>query len=269
MDASNFPGLQAGDTFRIRLLRGVSAVFGAGPKVPAVSREPRPVFVVSIHHMLFLMAMMVLVIPAAFALDPIAGALRGQWPPMLSGVAGFTTGWGKAQWVLIPAGVLVLSAFLLHRWTSTGRPWLPSLPVRVAAFMFASTGTAEILSSLLKGLFGRARPQLMDTAGLFSVSPISFDAPYLSFPSGHASAVGATCMSIALLWPRTRWVMLPVGLWLGFTRVFVGAHYPSDVIVGLVLGAYIAVVMAMLFERHRLLAFPVWRRAAPIAPTPL
>jgi membrane-associated phospholipid phosphatase len=269
MDASNFLRPPVRDNLRARLTKGVKAMFALRPAIPTPGQILRPGSVIPTSHVLFLVGMMVIVIPVAFALDPAAAALRGQWPPLLRDLARFTTHWGKAQWVLVPTGVLFLSAWLFHRWTTMGRPWMPSLSVRVSAYLFASTGTAELLSSLLKGLFGRPRPQLVETAGMFTLSPISVDAHYLSFPSGHACAVGATCMGITLLWPRTRFIMLPAGLWLGFTRVFVGAHYPSDVIVGLVLGAYIAILMAMLFERQRLLAFAPWQGTAAKASMPV
>jgi membrane-associated phospholipid phosphatase len=237
-----------------RWLGGASGIL-LSRSAPAVFR-PRQPPQLGAWHVLFLIGMMIIVIPIAFMLDPMAGQMHGDWPAGLSYLARSTTQLGKAQWVLIPTGLVVIASWLVYKATVRSGAYLPSRVARICAYMFASTGFAEIFSSFLKSLFGRARPQLFDTLGTYALDPISFSSANLSFPSGHATAVGATCTAIALLAPRLRWVVLPVGLWLGLTRVLTGAHYPSDVIVGLVLGAYIAVFMSMIFMRYGWLNFP-------------
>lgn len=229
-------------------------------------RERRdPVYpLVSAGHILFLLTMLVVIMPLAFALDPLAAAMRGHWPEPLRATALATTGFGEEQWVLVPAGLFLLSAWLIHR--RNAGVWLSTRQMKVAAYLFATTGSAELLSGLLKGLFGRPRPFMIASEGAFTLNPGSVEAAFLSFPSGHATAMAASCMAVGLLWPTVRGLMLPLALWLGFTRIVSGAHHPSDVIVGLVLGAYLALIISFVFERQGLLAFS--RSAKDASATP-
>ena len=74
--------------------------------------------------------------------------------------------------------------------------------------------------------------------------PFNFDYDFTSLPSGHATTFGAVCMAIALLFPRLKWWVLALALLGGVSRVVVNAHYPSDVIAGLAIGAGVVVLSA-------------------------
>jgi undecaprenyl-diphosphatase len=77
-------------------------------------------------------------------------------------------------------------------------------------------------------------------------------------------------MAMALLAPGYRTLFLTLAIWLGLTRVLVGAHYTSDVIAGLAFGGWVSIMSAILFARHRILfrevnhGLPVLRRSIPI-----
>jgi undecaprenyl-diphosphatase len=81
-------------------------------------------------------------------------------------------------------------------------------------------------------------------------------------------------MAMTLIAPPYRLVFLSMALWLGFSRVIVGAHYPSDVIAGLALGAWFSLAMAIVFARHRILfqqkvdGLPVLRHPLPVSLRP-
>lgn len=61
--------------------------------------------------------------------------------------------------------------------------------------------------------------------------------PTFSFPSGHATSAGALATAVALSYPRLAPYWLPAAVLVAFGRVFVGVHYPSDVVAGLAIGA--------------------------------
>ncbi|MGI9148748.1 MAG: phosphatase PAP2 family protein [Chloroflexota bacterium] len=74
-----------------------------------------------------------------------------------------------------------------------------------------------------------------------------------SFPSGHTCAAFAAAWTLSRYWPRPRAVFFGVAAVLGYSRVFVGAHYPGDVATGAVLG----VTLSELVRRsiHRLIGW--------------
>jgi undecaprenyl-diphosphatase len=98
-----------------------------------------------------------------------------------------------------------------------------------ALFFGLACWGAMILNLLAKALFGRARPDLW-------VSPAPETT--LSFPSGHAmTSMAVVAALVTLAWPtRWRWPVLIGGvlfvLTVGLSRLYLGVHFPSDVLAG-------------------------------------
>lgn len=71
-----------------------------------------------------------------------------------------------------------------------------------------------------------------------------------SFPSGHTSFCFATATSFSLLYPKW-YVIAPMYTWaslVGYSRMYLGVHYPSDVLVGAIIGSASAVGTHYLFN---------------------
>jgi len=134
--------------------------------------------------------------------------------------------------VIGTVGVLVL-AYLLRRHQ------------RAAATQIAIViGGAAVLNTLLKLIFQRDRPELWEL--------LTYEATY-SFPSGHALMTSVVAgLLIAMTWRSNwRWWTLSFGVLytvlVGLSRLYLGVHYPSDVLAGWCVGAVwvLIVVVAM------------------------
>lgn len=93
------------------------------------------------------------------------------------------------------------------------------------------------LSTLLKYSIHRTRPYVKYP----DIKALAVDHTP-SFPSGHTSSVFCTATSLSLMYPKW-YVIVPAYTWaasVGYSRMHLGMHYPSDVIVGAIIGTGIS-----------------------------
>ncbi|HRZ96650.1 MAG TPA: phosphatase PAP2 family protein [Paludibacter sp.] len=98
-----------------------------------------------------------------------------------------------------------------------------------------SLGVSAALTYSIKQAVGRPRPMITYPLIINSYEEIHSN----SFPSGHTSFAFATATSLSLQYPKW-YVIVPGYLWagsVGYSRMNLGVHYPSDVLAGALLGA--------------------------------
>jgi undecaprenyl-diphosphatase len=101
---------------------------------------------------------------------------------------------------------------------------------------------SESISGALKVAIERNRPPLSRPVP----EPLLEAPSTYSFPSGHATVSFACATVLALAVPRLRWPLFLLAALISFSRVYVGVHYPFDVLAGALLGVAIAIALRML-----------------------
>lgn len=186
--------------------------------------------------------------------------LRHTVPPHLAQTLAVGVAWAITSWLaaaVVKSGGLPWDAPLLNYWhrhatsaldqlavffTITGNTWpmvgtgllvtaaLLARRQRREAWVFAlSVGGSMLLTQVLKALVARPRPSLWA-----SIRPEHT----FSFPSGHAMDTAAIATALGFLAWRYRahrltWVLAPLfALGVGWARVYLGVHNPSDVLAG-------------------------------------
>lgn len=159
---------------------------------------------------------------------------------------------GRSYWMLIPTACAIALALVLRRRHIGFRNSAAyGLIASTIGFVFASVGVAVIIANLAKNIIGRARPKLFDTMGPLEFKLFAFSPDYASLPSGHATNIFALATVIAILWPRGRVLLYTVAAWIAASRVLIGQHYFTDVVLGAILGTAVPYVVRDRFAARR------------------
>lgn len=116
---------------------------------------------------------------------------------------------------------------------------------RVAAFLIIPviTMSDQISASVFKPLIGRIRP----CYDLDFVRLLVNCGGKLAFPSSHASNISGAAMLFSLIYNRGTGFFWFIALMVGYSRVYVGVHYPGDVLFGFFLGSSISIFIYILY----------------------
>jgi undecaprenyl-diphosphatase len=112
--------------------------------------------------------------------------------------------------------------------------------------MSVGLGTIILVEAILKPLVHRVRPAYLQ--GTLLVAGVSG----YSFPSTHASISWAMAEVLSLYDPRLRVVWYLLATCISLSRIYLGVHYPTDVIFGAVLGWAIGKGISMLIQSGRM-----------------
>ncbi len=115
---------------------------------------------------------------------------------------------------------------------------------RYAIFVvtLAAVAIADLTAGGLKDVFDQQRP----SSRYAEPRPLVHAPSDGSFPSGHAATSFAAATVLTLALPRWWPAFLLLALAIGFSRVYVGVHYPLDVVGGAVLGILVATALRWL-----------------------
>jgi membrane-associated phospholipid phosphatase len=114
-----------------------------------------------------------------------------------------------------------------------------AVPVAVVA--------AFVANDIVKSVFDEVRPcQVITAPATLQPCPGAGD---WSFPSNHSAIAAASAVALWLLDRRLGVIAALAALVMGFARIWVGAHYPHDVLVGFVLGAAVAAPVVLAARR--------------------
>ena len=170
--------------------------------------------------------------PVSILVDaPLSSLARGTaWPVMTRFLAAVT-------W--LGYGLVDIAVFLglaaLAWWRADKARTMPAI---YGAVLVAASG---LLNQVVKNLACRARPGAVGAGGFLAQFPCLAQGYALaSFPSGHATTAFCAAVILALWYPRVAPAVLPVAALVALSRVFLGAHFPSDVLAGALLGSGMA-----------------------------
>ena len=112
----------------------------------------------------------------------------------------------------------------------------------VLVLTVAAVAVADWSASGIKALVPRDRPSVR-----YAVPKALVSVPHdHSFPSGHAATSFAGATVLAFAYPRLAPALLVLAAAVAFSRVYVGVHYPLDVIAGAALGVLVATALRLL-----------------------
>jgi membrane-associated phospholipid phosphatase len=146
------------------------------------------------------------------------------------------------DWPLhLALGLLLLAV----AWISDSKKW-----TRIFLAMLIAMAIAGLTGHVIKRTIPRPRPSVH--AEMRWGGP-HFSSKYHSFPSGHVGASTAFFCTLLLASRRIGLACLPIPIVIAFSRMYLGAHYLSDVVCAAVLGILCALIVTRMFLRERLM----------------
>ena len=152
---------------------------------------------------------------------------RVKWTPLTPIMRAFTVaGRAGALW----------GAFAFLIYLATG---LESYNLLVP---WIAVAVSWVIAEGAKFLFNRARPFIRDT----EIAPLIKTPSSSSFPSGHSATAAAGAITLSGIYPAFAPALILSGFLVALSRIYLGVHYPFDVLAGVLIGTATAAVVLVL-----------------------
>lgn len=152
----------------------------------------------------------------------------------------------KATWIPLYALLIGLLVWRYRKPAMTGVKWLQRVPACVVMIVVIAmaVGAADFIASgILKDLVARPRPtRVPELEGVLHLVN-GYRSGQYGFVSSHAANTMACGLLFSLIW-RNKIATCGLMLWVAancYSRMYLGVHYPTDIMGGLVVGALVAV----------------------------
>ena len=135
----------------------------------------------------------------------------------------------------IPLGLMVILLLIFGK--KKGR-------ITVLLLVLGIALSDQLCNNVLKPLIQRVRPcNVLEDIHLLVTCTRAY-----SFPSSHAMNIFTGCILLSYSYRKVRVIFLVIALLVSYSRIYVGVHYPFDVLVGVVLGILCAFIIITLFK---------------------
>lgn len=104
---------------------------------------------------------------------------------------------------------------------------------KMGVHALAVLGISHLMVFLLKNRICRLRPK----DALPNINTFNLNLDYYSFPSGHTTAAFSIAVTFILYFPLLAVICVPLAVLVAVSRMYLGVHYPSDVLAGIALAA--------------------------------
>ncbi|TCZ75249.1 phosphatase PAP2 family protein [Paenibacillus albiflavus] len=147
---------------------------------------------------------------------------------MLDKILSFMTHLGGATFTILSTLALILF---------TQEPW------RMAGWKsLAALALSHLIVVIVKKTIRRSRPYTVMQQAKIIINPLKD----YSFPSGHTNSIFAVVIPIVFIAPLLAIVLIPIALTVGISRIYAGVHYPSDCLIGCLIGTTTATMISMI-----------------------
>lgn len=194
----------------------------------------------------FLLVWAAIAIFSYFYIDqPVAYFMHDLQIPLIKNIAKVLTLFGYGG----PYLIILFFAFIITRFITKNK-----IVANKVLFLLTSVISASILCDILKMLLGRSRPVHLFATHMYGFHFFQTTASMWSFPSGHATIIATMMIGLSYLFPRY-WVGFVIMILLtSLSRLILTAHFVSDVMAGMYLGAMTTIMIHALLQRSGVIA---------------